>query len=125
MADEVQVTSPHRQHCDCGAALTWDPLFEGKTCGGLQLVGAMRCTCGMAYIAHGRSVPGGPWKLAKGGRSVDAEGTRIRCEATPNAERLMARVARLPELERALRAIAAGAEDAAAVARAALEVTGD
>jgi hypothetical protein len=103
---------------DCGQVPTFDPLAEGITCGGVAVAGAMVCDCGPAVCRQ--SVASGPWSLAKSGRSVDADGTRIRCEAAPNAAALMARVARLPELERALRAIAAGAPDAAAVARAAL-----
>jgi hypothetical protein len=113
---------------DCGGPLTFDPAWEGETVGGVKLAGALRCLgaegntegCGMSWLSR-RAVTSESWKLAKGGRSVDAGGTRIRCEAGADAERLMARVARLPELERALRVIAAGAADAAAVARAALE----
>jgi hypothetical protein len=94
--------------CDCGGALTFDPAAEGETCGGLLRAGANVCgACGKLWLSRrGHTVD--TWRLNKGGRSVDAGGTRIRCEATPNAPALMARIARLPELERALRAIAAG-----------------
>lgn len=115
-----------RTECStCGGPLRFDPLVEGTTCGGLAMAGGLVCDGnGCDVLLSRRSIPSEAWKLAGGGRSVDAAGTRIRCEAAPNAEQLMARIVRLPDLERALRAIAAGAEDAAGVARAALGVSG-
>lgn len=134
MADEEQARDEHGDYTncpECGGTLRFDPLLEGETVGGLARAGWLVCVgedgvnhgCGKAWLSR-RGVSAEAWRLAKGGRSIDAGGTRIRCEAAPNAERLMARIARLPELERALRAIAAGAPDPAAVANAALEVGG-
>jgi hypothetical protein len=105
----------------CGAQLRPDIAVIATTQGGLELQGWLVCTfapCGLAHLASfGRPVE--RWKVSRGGRSVDTGSTRIRFEdAGPG---LVERVARLPDLERALRTIAAGAADPAAVARAALE----
>lgn len=95
----------------CGGALAWDPLVEGVTQGG-----------GQAYLCR-RSTPRECWRLSSGGLSVDAGITRIRAEASSSdftesgrdkIRALMARVARLPELEEALRRIASVTDDAQA-----------
>jgi len=108
--------------CDCGGSLTFDPERAGETCGGLSVVGAHACaTCGQAYIGAG-TIPAesATWSLAKGGRSVDAGKLRIRAEGGGDAEGIMRRIARLPELERALKRIAAGEREPASIAKAAM-----
>jgi uncharacterized membrane protein len=110
--------------CDCGADLRFDAEASGTSCGGLELRGALVCVagCGRLYIAPG-SVPAdsAAWKLAKGGRSVDTGRMRLRVEGRgAEVEDVLARVARLPELERALKRIAAGEGPAAEIAAAVL-----
>jgi hypothetical protein len=103
----------------------FDPLLEGETVGGLHIVGWMRCTgCGKGWHAGRRGiVGGGKWRVTSSGRSVDADGVRLRAETSEGVDvaRLMRRLARLPELEAALREIARGCADPAAVARAVIE----
>ncbi len=89
----------------CDKPLRFDPDMVGKTCGGLALRGWDVCdTCGAAYLVKGRSVPAngaGQWAIAKGGRSVDAGGIKVRPEKgnTKAVQRVMARISRVPELE--------------------------
>lgn len=107
----------------CGGALAWDPLVEGVTQGGLALVGGLRCpSCGQSYLCR-RSTPRESWRLSSGGFSVETGITRIRAEASSSdftesgrdkIRALMARVARLPELEEVLRRIASITDDAQA-----------
>lgn len=119
----------------CGQMLRFDETIVGKTCGGLELRGWGVCdVCGAIRI-HALSRPasadeGGEWTVSHGGASVDAGAFRIRAEAAARGRGrasnaiadLMRRIARVPELERALRRIAAGEDSAEAIARAALEV---
>jgi hypothetical protein len=117
------VSEADETHCGCGGALAFDPLREGVTLGGLHLVGALVCgTCGSELLSR-LSRPGGGWKLATSGRSIDAGGIRLRAEGAGGFDTpaVMARIARLPDLEAALRKIARGEGDAVAVAMAALE----
>lgn len=110
--------------CQCGGELRFDPSVIGNTCGGLTLRGWDVCVaCGEMWLNSDRAEPAEDWTLAKGGRSVNVGPFRLRCEASTglDVERLMARVVRLPELERALARIAAGEGDAAAIARESLE----
>lgn len=105
----------------CGGAYAFDPLLEGETVGGNRLIGWLVCDrCGGTCITR-RAVAGGAWRLATSGRSIDAGGIRLRAEGG-DAAAIMARIARLPDLEAALRRIARGEADPAALARAALEV---
>ena len=109
----------------CGGAYTFDPLLEGETCGGNQLVGWLVCDrCGGMCITR-RARPGGAWKLAASGVSIEAGRVRVRAEgsgAREYTQALMARIVRVPHLEAALRAIARGDADPEAIARAALGV---
>lgn len=102
----------------CGKPLRWDPLATGTTCGGLDLEGALACdTCGALLIGPGsKSIE--RWKINGGGRSVDTGYTRIRAEGYDGAQALFARIVKLPEYERALRLIAAGAPNARELAAA-------
>lgn len=109
----------------CGGAYSFDPTIEGVTVGGNNLVGWLVCDrCGGICITR-RGLPGGTWKLAASGVSIDAGGVRLRAEGGAIARdytvALMARIARVPALEAALRAIARGEGDPVAIARAALE----
>lgn len=109
----------------CGGALKFDPLLEGETVGGLVLVGWMVCsTCGKEWHARRLAKTADSWRLVSSGRSVDADGTRIRAESGGDVKRTMARIARVPDLERALRQIASGCADPAKVAALALGVDG-
>lgn len=111
-----------RDTCDCGAPVTFDADRAGETCGGLAVVGAYVCSaCDRAYLAPGTvAAESATWKLTKGGRSVDTGKLRLRAEGRGDVERVMARVARLPDLERALKRIAAGEPDARQIASAAI-----
>lgn len=86
----------------CGKPLRWDPDFEGRSCGGLALRGGNVCdTCGQAYLSR-RSRPNEEWKLAAGGLSIETGIGRIRIDSHDKevARELIARILRLPELER-------------------------
>lgn len=109
-------------HCSCGALFIFDPLLEGETCGGLRRIGWLTCSasCGQTCVSK-RGTTAGAWKLAASGRSIDVGGSRLRAEGG-DAAAVLARIVRLPELEAALRQIARGEGDAAAIARAALGV---
>ena len=98
---------PEPTNCpDCGGLYVFDPLVEGETCGGLYRVGWLVCAgCGRTCVTR-RGFVGGPFKVAKSGRSVDADGFRLRADGQGDPTALMARIARLPDLEAALRAIA-------------------
>lgn len=105
----------------CGGAYAFDPLIEAYTVGGNHLIGWLVCDrCGGTCITR-RARPGGAWRLATSGRSIDAGGIRLRAEGG-DAAAVMARIARLPDLEAALRSIARGDADPVAIARAALGV---
>lgn len=106
---------------DCGGALAFAPTAIGTTCGGLELEGWLFCdTCSKGWIST-RSKPVERWMMASGGRSIDTGISRLRAESGTGVEALMLRVARLPSLGRALRRIAAGEGDAAAIAGEALK----
>ncbi len=108
----------------CGAPMTWDPLREGYTCGGLHLVGWWSCAkCGGGQLCRA-SRPAERWKLAAGGRSVETGTARIRVDKCEATVALMARIVRLPDLEKTLRAIAAGAGNAQELAAAVLPASG-
>jgi hypothetical protein len=82
----------------------WDDEARGTTCGGLDVVGAYVCDrCGLRMLGPGtHECESSTWRLANSGRSVDAGAVRIRAEGT-NAEviaNVMARIVRLPEIER-------------------------
>lgn len=108
-----------------GAPTTFDPELVGDTCGGLTLRGWDRCGhCGGIWVSR-RGVPwrggvggDGRWRIASSGRSLDADGTRLRAEGrkTDGVATLMARIARLPAFEIALEQIASGKLDGAAAA---------
>lgn len=88
--------------CECGTRMVFDPKSQGRTCGGMDLVGWLHCpACGETSISfRSRASDAGEWKLAKGGRSIVAGAIKVRCEATGgNVEALMARIVRVPELE--------------------------
>lgn len=119
------MTYEHNEGCP-EPTLFWNPNFRGTSCGGLDLVGALVCdACGAAFLTkQSRPADDVDWRLAKGGRSLDAGSIRIRAEAKGGGDvaAVMARIVRLPELERALREIANGAPNAFELARAALGV---
>lgn len=92
----------------CGKPLRFDPEFRGETCGGLALIGWMVCdVCGGVYLAPKTMCrvddgAGAPWRLAKGGRSVECGAIKLRAEGKtkgPEVEALMLRIVKLPELE--------------------------
>lgn len=114
--------SHERENCECGGALVFDPTIEGKTCGGLDLIGWDVCaSCGLILISRRAVTGGGKWAVAPSGRSMVADGVKLRAEAGQGEQsRLLERIARLPDLEAALREIARGAADPVAVARRAL-----
>lgn len=104
--------------CSCDKPTTFDPTLVGMTCGGLWLRGWYTCPDNHGTHARGLAeVCESPtWILAKGGRSVDISTGRIRFGAikVDTGERLdvvglMARIAKLPELERELAALRAEA----------------
>lgn len=105
----------------CGGSCLFDPLLEGLTCGGNRLAGWLVCDrCGGTCITR-HAKPAAAWSLTGSGRSVDAGGCRLRADGGGEAApAIMARVARLPKLEAALRQIARGDADPVAIARAAL-----
>jgi hypothetical protein len=108
----------------CGGALTFDPAIVGSTCGGNVLAGWLVCDrCGGIFLTL-RATPIASWRVTSSGRAIDVGGgCRLRADGGGAAvPAVMSRIARLPDLERALRAIASGAGDAVALARAALEV---
>jgi hypothetical protein len=85
--------------CDCGGELRFDPDLIGDTCGGLTRIGWNVCVkCGKGWLAkQGKSHE--KWKLAGGGRSVETGIGRIRVDGAVDAEKLMCRIAQLPDLE--------------------------
>jgi hypothetical protein len=94
--------------CVCGAwRPSWDPHAEMTTQGGLHIVGAWHCTTCGTFMLGKQSKEAERWRLVAGGRSVDTGITRIRAEKSADPTGLMMRIARLPELEKALRQIAA------------------
>jgi len=94
----------------CGKPLRVDPDLEGETCGGLAVKGALVCDeCGAAYVARTITVnakaDATAWTLAASGRSLNCGGIRVRAEGKGDAgeiEALMARLAKLPDIEREL-----------------------
>lgn len=92
--------------CDaCNQPMAWDPTARGRTCGELDLVGALVC-CGdmvISKLSQPADQATGVWHLAKGGRSLNAAGVRIRAEGQgSDVYALMLRISKLPELEREL-----------------------
>lgn len=114
--------SDERETCECGGALVFDPTVEGTTCGGLDLIGWDVCaSCGIILISRRGVTGGGQWSVAPSGRSIVTDGVKLRAEAGQgDTRRLLERIARLPDLEAALREIARGSADPVAVARRAL-----
>lgn len=112
-----------RNTCDCGGALSFDATREGTTCGGLHLIGALVCgVCKSTFITKRSVTGGGKWTVASSGRSLVADGVKLRSDKTDgDLGRLLARIARLPDLEAALCSIARGAAEPAEIARRALE----
>lgn len=90
--------------CVCGELMTFDPAYRGKTCGGLETIGARVClpcdlyeVCRLTKEADSSS----EWKIATSGRSLTAGGIKLRAEPG-NAKAihaLMARLVTLPALE--------------------------
>lgn len=108
------------KQCTCGGELRFDPTRRGTTVGQREVEGGLVCTtCDRSYVCKA-SRPVEHWKLSPGGRSVDTGHTRVRAEAGHGVPELMTRIARVPDMERALRLIAAGAADAPRLAAAAL-----
>jgi hypothetical protein len=107
------------RRCHCGQPLRFDPHHEGETQGGNHLIGALRCdACGLALISKRARQGGGTWAVAKGSRSVVADGVKLRPEKGHTDQELAAvlhRIASLPQLEGALRAIVASADHGEAV----------
>ena len=99
--------SPLEYWTCCDQKRVIDPDRRGTTAGGLAVIGAVVCTvCGNASIAKGvtrealASDAGTAWTVTAAGRSVNCGGVRIRAEGkAKGVEALMARIARLPELE--------------------------
>ena len=100
--------------CSCGKATSFDGKVVGVTCGGLYLRGWYMCPDGHGTLASGLAeVCEAPtWKVAKGGRSVELGTGRLRWGALKleSGERLdvvslMTRIARLPDLERAIASV--------------------
>ncbi len=88
--------------CECGELMDFHPERRGTTVGGLVVVGAMVCACGVVEVCkHSRPADALEWSLAKGGRSLTAGGLKIRAEKGDDAdiEAVMARIVRVPELE--------------------------
>lgn len=88
--------------CDqCKQPMTFDATLRGMTCGGIELVGWMTCTCGAPSLLCPKSKPADAvdWRLAKSGASIHAGRYKIRAENAPGVQELMARIVRLPELE--------------------------
>lgn len=114
--------SDERETCECGGALVFDPTIEGTTCGGLDLIGWDVCAlCGLTLISRRAVTGGGQWSVAPSGRSMVADGTKLRAEpGSGDTRRLLERIARLPDLEAALREIARGAESPREIARGAI-----
>lgn len=96
----------------CGARMAFEPTKRGTTCGGLDLVGWMRCPngCGKdepseGYLLCNKSRPADAveWRIAKSGVSCTAGGMKVRVEAAQHAREdivgVMARIVRVPELE--------------------------
>lgn len=109
--------------CPCGGAFVFDPTVEGETCGGLHLIGWLICSsCGESCVTKRGRVAGGKWTVATSGRSMVADGVKLRAEAEKGAEpqRVLERISRLPDLENALLAIARGDANAADIAKRAL-----
>jgi hypothetical protein len=97
----------------CGQPSTFDPNLRGLTCGGLELVGWFVCAvCGVARLKKGWSKPADQvfWTLAKGGRSINAGGMRIRVDGQGDVAALMQRLVKLPELEREVETLRAEVE---------------
>lgn len=100
---------------DCGGRLVFDNTVVGTTCGGLRLRGWEKCQhCGGCWVSR-RGVPDagggtdGRWRLAAGGRSLDAGGLRVRAEGKGgDVPQLMARLSRMPAFEAALELLASG-----------------
>jgi len=87
--------------CGCGELFRFDAHLRGTTVGGNDLVGWGVCSCGATQISRrAQTADAVDWRLAKGGRSVEAGGIKLRAEKTDyDVCALMARIARVPELE--------------------------
>lgn len=81
--------------------MQWDPAYRGRTCGGLDVVGMLSC-CSHRFVCYWtRAAESVDWTLAKGGRSINAGGVRLRADGGLGAavEDVMARLVKLPQLE--------------------------
>lgn len=114
-----------------GGPLTFDAELVGETCGNLRRRGWNRCAhCGGVWVTRRGASDDGrgkAWRIATSGVSLDAGGVRLRAEGKGSRDgtaALMARIARLPELEEALHLIADGMNrgDAIALARRMLAI---
>ncbi len=93
----------------CGRPSSWAADWLGKTCGGLDVVGAWRCdACGRSHMGaetsseERRKSATEAWTIAHGGHSLDTPAGRLRIEGGAAADRagLIARIANVPALER-------------------------
>lgn len=100
---------PESDRSCCGAKTSHDPNMVGLTCGGLWVRGALVCAkCGQMFLSPASKPCDAPvWTISGGGRSVDIGTGRLRFGAVKveTGERLdvrglMARIARLPDIER-------------------------
>lgn len=107
----------------CGRPMVVDNETRGTTCGGLSVVGGLRCTiCGSFLVAKGvtreakADDDASTWSIAGSGRSLNCGGLRLRVDGKAKAddiEQLMLRLVQLPTLEAEvvqLRAALAAAE---------------
>jgi len=136
-ADRDDGTGEERCPSD-GAPLRFMPELVGDTCGGLTLRGWNQCDhCGGVWLTR-KGVPwsggraDGRWRLAAGGRSLDAGQHRLRVDHKNKVRKaqgderdeivtLMARISRMPAFEAALEKIANGELDADAMRKLAAE----
>ncbi|HEX7095678.1 MAG TPA: hypothetical protein VF183_07330 [Acidimicrobiales bacterium] len=119
--DDVDDDVAEKMCPDCGAPLRFDPDLIGETCGGVTLRGWNVCTsptCGKGWLSRLGVPAEGEWRLSTNGGSVETGSNRIRMEKRD--EMLAARIRRLPDLERALRRIAAGEDDPSKIAAEAI-----
>lgn len=106
----------------CDLPMAIDSEVRGTTCGGLAVVGGLRCaTCGVVIVKRGvtRAATAADtattWTIAGSGTSLNCGGVRLRIDGKRDsgaAAALMLRLVQLPQLEAEvvrLRAALAGA----------------